>query len=222
MPAPLDAGEAPGPPLRAGGPLTGARRSLRTAALVVVCSALAGLPAGLVWWLVAPLPPIEKRADGLYRAGGEGNEAAIAADGWFAVVVLVVGVVVALLVYLRTRPGRLGPLVGLAVGGVAGAVVAWRLGALLGPDALTETAKHVKVGAHFDGPLTVSAYGVLLVWPMAAVITYFAVAAGAEGADEPRDGARADIEQGAPPSPYLSPPSASVSPDDGSAPSGPR
>ena len=99
---------------------------------------LAGLPAGLLWWIISPLPPIEKRADGLYRAGGEGNESAIAADGWFAVIVLAVGIVVALLVYLRTRPSRLAPLVGLAVGGVLGSVVAWRFGALLGPASLTE------------------------------------------------------------------------------------
>ncbi len=70
-------------------------------------SALAGLPVGLVWWLVAPLPRIAKRADGLYRAGGEGNEAAIAADGWFAVLAVVAGVVTALVVY-RDEPAGPG------------------------------------------------------------------------------------------------------------------
>jgi hypothetical protein len=153
---------------------------LRTAALVAVGSVLAGLPAGLVWWLLAPPTPIQKRADGLYLAGGEGNEAAIAADGWFAVVALVAGVLIALVVYLLTRPGRIGPLLALAVGGGLGAAVAWRTGALLGPDSLVTTARGLDVGARFDGPLKLSALGVLLAWPMGAVITYFAVAAGAE------------------------------------------
>ena len=146
-------------------------------------SALAGLPVGLVWWLVAPLPRIAKRADGLYRAGGEGNEAAIAADGWFAVLAVLAGVVTALVVYLMSRPGRVAPLVGLAVGGLLGAVVAWRFGVLLGPGPIESTARGLEVGARFDGPLDVSALGVLLAWPLAAVITYFAVSAGSETGD---------------------------------------
>lgn len=146
-------------------------------------SALAGLPVGLVWWLIAPLPRISKHADGLYRAGGEGNEAAIAADGWFAVLAVVTGIVIALVVHLLTRPGRVLPLVGLAVGGVIGAIVAWRFGALLGPGEIEATARGLKVGARFDGPLDVTALGVLLAWPLAAVITYFAVSAGSETGD---------------------------------------
>lgn len=156
---------------------------MRTGLLVVVCSTLAGLPVGVTWWLLAPLSLVEKRADGLYRAGGEGDESAVAADGWFAAVTLVAGIVVALVVYVRTRPGRVGPLVALVVGGVLGGVVAWQLGHLLGPGDLESTAAGLRVGARFHGPLDVTAYGVLLAWPMATVITYFAVAAGAEAGD---------------------------------------
>ncbi len=158
---------------------------MRTAVLVAVSSMLAGVPVGVVWWLLAPLPQVVKRSDGIYRAG-EGDESSVAADGWFALTTLVAGVLVALVVYLRTRPGRLGPLLGLVAGGVLGSVVAWRTGAMLGPDSLVSTAAGLKVGARFEGPLDLSAYGVLLAWPLGAVITYFAVAAGAEvTADEP-------------------------------------
>jgi len=150
---------------------------------VVGWSALAGLPVGLVWWLVTPLPRIAKRADGLYRAGGEGNEAAIAADGWFAVLAVIAGVVTALVVFVMSRPARVPPLIGLAVGGLLGAVVAWRFGVLLGPGDINSTARGFEVGARFDGPLDVSALGVLLAWPLAAVITYFAVSAGSEAGD---------------------------------------
>lgn len=141
------------------------------------------------WWLVAPLLEVQKRADGLYRVAGEGDESAVAADGWFAVLALVAGIVVALVVYLRTRPGRVGPLVALVVGGFAGAVVAWQVGHLLGPDGLRATARGLAVGAHFHGPLDLTAYGVLLAWPMGAVITYFAVAAGAEAGESDHEDA---------------------------------
>jgi hypothetical protein len=156
---------------------------VRTAALVVICSVLVALPVGLVWWLLAPLTLVEKRSDGLYRVGGEGDESAVAADGWFAAITLVAGIVVALVVYLRTRPGRVVPLVALVVGGVLGSLAAWQLGHLLGPGSLQATAAGRPIGATFHGPLDVSAYGVLLAWPMATVITYFAVAAGAEAGD---------------------------------------
>ncbi len=157
---------------------------MRTAALVVVCSVLAALPAAVVWWLLAPLTLVEKRGDGLYRVAGEGDETAVAADGWFAGVTLAAGVAVALVAYLRTRPGRVVPLVALVVGGVLGALVAWQVGHLLGPDALRTTAAGLPDGATFRGPLDVSAYGVLLAWPMATVITYFAVAAGADPGEQ--------------------------------------
>lgn len=156
---------------------------MRTAALVALCSVLVALPVGVLWWVVAPLSLVLKRSDGLYRAGGEGDEAAVAADGWFAAVTLVTGIVVALVVYLRSRPGRVVPLVALVVGGLLGSVTAWQLGHLLGPGSIEATAAGLRTGATFRGPLDVSAYGVLLAWPMAAVITYFAVAAGAESGE---------------------------------------
>ena len=171
----------------------GTARELRSAALVVVGSAIAGIPVGVVWWLVAPLVPIVKRADGLYRIG-ESNESAVAADGWMAILGVAAGIVVALVVYLASRPGRVGPLLALAVGGVLGSVVAWRTGHLLGPGDLVPAARALPVGGRLSAPLDVSAYGVLLTWPMAAVITYFAVAAGAETGAPAADEARVDAD----------------------------
>jgi hypothetical protein len=175
---------------------------------------VAGIPVGVVWWLVAPLVPIVKRADGLYRVG-ESNESAVAADGWLAILGVAAGIAVALAVYLASRPGRVGPLLALAVGGVLGSVVAWRTGHLLGPGELASAARALPVGGRLSAPLGVSAYGVLLTWPMAAVITYFAVAAGAETGAPPADWAGADADPvGAGGSP--------VTQDDPAAPSAPH
>ena len=163
-------------PVPAGGALsTGPVAALRTAALVAVGSTLAGLPVGVLWWLLAPLPQVVKRADGIYRAG-EGDESSVAADGWFALTTLVAGVLVALVVYLRTRPGRRR--CRCSASWSAACSVRWSRGGSArcsGPTRSMSTAAALTVGARFDGPLDVSAYGVLLAWPMGAVITYFAV-----------------------------------------------
>ncbi len=97
-------------------------------------------------------------------------------------------------------PGRAGSVrcSGWPSAACSARVVAWRFGALLGPGPIEATAAGLPAGSRFDGPLTVSAYGVLLAWPMAAVITYFAVAAGAESS-EPRAAAAAGHESSAEP-----------------------
>jgi len=144
--------------------------------LVTVLSSAVGLLLGLVWWLVTPLARLENRADGVFGVGRQA-ETAVAADGWFAVCGLVAGVVVALVAAFLVRE-RLAALVGLAVGGLLGSVVAWRVGAFLGPGPIQDTADGLQVGVRFDGPLDISALGVLLAWSMAAVAAFFAAVAG--------------------------------------------
>jgi hypothetical protein len=155
------------------------RVELRAVLRVVAASLAGGLLVGLVWWLLTPLPALEKRSAGVFAVGSS-PESSIAADGWFAVVGLLAGVVAALLATALLRDSRLGALVGLTLGGLLGSVVAWQFGVLLGPEALDAAAAAAQVGERFTGPLRLSAYGVLLAWPTAAVIAYFAAAAGVE------------------------------------------
>jgi hypothetical protein len=151
----------------------------RNALLVVAASLAGGLLMGVLWWAVTPLAQLEKRPTGVFSVGGDA-ETSIAADGWFAVIGLVTGVVAALLAGVLLRRHRLGVLLGLAAGGLLGSVVAWRFGVLLGPAGLAESSAAAAVGDRFEAPLELSAVGVLLAWPIAAVIAYFAAVAGVE------------------------------------------
>ena len=164
------------PPLRA---------ELRAGFLVVLGCAVAGVLVGMVWRLVVPLAVLEKEATGVVQVGGAETE--VAADGWFAVCAALAGVLAAVAAALLLRSGRVGAVVGLTLGGLVGALVAWRVGLLLSPPEITASAKEARVGDTFEGPLRMSAYGVLLAWPMAAVITFFAIVAGLDVESYGRD-----------------------------------
>src|SRR5664279_3199275 len=120
------------------------RSELRTGLVVFAGSLLAAIPVGILWWAIAPKQRLVTRADGIFLVGGE-SETAIAADGRFAICAATAGLVLALVVFARMRMARLGPLLGLAVGGLVGAVVAWRIGAQLGPGDIQDTAKGLAV-----------------------------------------------------------------------------
>lgn len=138
-----------------------------------------GVVVGIAWRAVAPLAMLEKR-DGGVLSVGRSAETSIAADGWFALCALVAGVLCAFVSGWLLRDSRLGALVGLTVGGVAGSLVAWRVGVLLGPSSVDETAASLGDGDRFRGPLELSALGVLLAWSTAATIAFFATVAGLE------------------------------------------
>jgi hypothetical protein len=59
--------------------------------------------------------------------------------------------------------------VGLAAGGILASLVAWRLGRALGPGPI-DSHRGAPNGSTFDGPLDLRADGVLLSWPIAALL----------------------------------------------------
>lgn len=180
---------------------------------MVAGSLVAGLAVGVSWWLVAPLAQLESRGGGVF-AVGRSPETSIAADGWFAVCAVVAGVLVAIVSGALLPERRLGVLGGLTLGGIGGSLVAWRLGVLLGPPGVDESVAALGDGARFQGPLDLSALGVLLAWSMASAIAFFAAVAGVESSRRGRvDVAWPDAV------PETSP---DLSPSGGAEPSAPR
>lgn len=155
------------------------RGPARVVALTVLGCLVAGALMGVLWSRLAPTAPLR-----LTDAGAVLDEAAsgslIADDGWFAVLGVGLGLVTAVLGWLRWRHRVLAVGTGLAVGSLLGGLLAWRVGGWLGPAPLHVQAAGAQVGAVLHMPLTIRATAVLLVWPITGLITLFALVAGAE------------------------------------------
>jgi DivIVA domain-containing protein len=146
-------------------------------ALGLLACLLAGVLTGVAWELLAPLPRLQVVGDRVLSPDVE-QETAVAADGWFAVCAAVAGVLAAVAAFARVRAAHMAVLAGLTLGGLAAAIVAWRVGVALGPGSVQEEAAGLADGDIFNGPLRLSAHGVLFTWPLTSAIMFFALAAG--------------------------------------------
>lgn len=138
---------------------------LRVAGLLAV----AGLPLGVLWWLVAPRREYLVAEEGAFAVAPE-SEAAVGSDGWFLLLTGLLSLLAAFLAWRRLR--HRGPLVPAAL--VAGLLVCgfvtWGVGSMLGPG--PSATDLTEIGATVLGPLGLRARGVLLVAPFLAVIGY--------------------------------------------------
>ena len=132
---------------------------MREAAVVLVVLAVLGLGLGLLWLWLAPRVPLISDASAVFLKDTEGEEA-IGADGTFVLLALAFGLVSAVALFLWRRRGGIPLVVGLALGGVLGSVVAWKFGVWLGPTSdVVAHAKAVGKGVTFDAPLQLNAEG---------------------------------------------------------------
>jgi hypothetical protein len=134
------------------------RRDGRVAALLVLTLVGEGVVAGVVWRWVAPQPGYRVAEEGLLFLDPQ-PEAYVAAEGWFVVVTGVVGLVAGLVVWFRCRHAPWGALIGLFVGGLAGAAATAAVGMLLG----RADPWSAPVGSLTQGSLELRAWGVVLV-----------------------------------------------------------
>jgi hypothetical protein len=157
------------------------RTELREAAVITVAVAVCGVLLGVLWnWLAPRIPLVgEVTATGwvVYVKDTEGEQA-IGVDGTFTLLALAFGAVTALAVFLWRRRGGAPLVVALALGGLLGSLLAWRLGMWLGPaDDVLAHAKEVGKGVTFSAPLELGAKGALLAWPVGALLVHLGLTA---------------------------------------------
>ncbi|MDF6021677.1 ABC transporter permease [Streptomyces sp. JH34] len=154
------------------------RAELRQGALTAAVLTVAGVLLGLLWVWLAPRVPLVSDDTAVFLKNSEGEEA-IGADGTFVLLALAFGLVSAAAVFLLRRRGGIPLVVGLALGGLLGSLLAWGLGTWLGPTSdVVAHAKEVGKGVTFDAPLKLHAVGAaVLAWPIAAMIVHLGLTA---------------------------------------------
>jgi hypothetical protein len=147
-------------------------RQFGIGAITTVVIALIGVPVGLLWSVIAPHGKDIVLGHQGYLANAE-SEAWVAGDGWFALITAVAGVVCAVVAYiLARRLGEIPLLVGLAVGGILAAVVAAKVGHQIGLSTFHHLVATSKDGTTTKEVPKVRATGVLVAWPLLAVVVY--------------------------------------------------
>lgn len=147
------------------------RRTLVVAALTIAGLAVLGGPLGLLWRLLAPAVPVINAGEGRIVINEQSPEEFIAADGWFTLLGFAFGLIVAAAAWMVLRRFR-GPwlLVSVTAGTLAGSVVAWQIGRLIGLGAYQEWQRTSALRDTYQAPPDLHAYAVLLVPAFAAVI----------------------------------------------------
>jgi hypothetical protein len=164
--------------------------SLRLTALLV----LAGVPAGLLWWLLAPREDYRVLADGGVEALGKTSSELFAADdGVFVLVLAALGLLAGVGGWLLRRLRGVTLLTGLALGSGLAAVLAWQLGELLGPG--PTRAELTDVGATVTTRLELASLPALAVAPFAAVLVYLVATLVVSGDDLGRTGGTPGAER---------------------------
>lgn len=141
---------------------------LTSAALTVL-----GVPLGLIWSVIAPRAVYVVTSHGNAMVADVETTAYIADDGWFAVIAVATALVAAVVSYRSTGlRNPVASLVGLALGGTLGSIVAWKVGQAIDVGRFHHSLRTGAPGQHLQGYLTLHAHGVLILEPLMAVAAF--------------------------------------------------
>jgi hypothetical protein len=157
------------------------RADLRSSAGLVLAMALTGVPAGVVWWWLAPRADFRVTATEPVPIGNPSLELLVADDVVFALVLAGTGLLLGASAWFLRRRRGVATVGALALGASATGVVAWQLGELLG--AGPTQADLADVGTRVTTSLTLGSPPALAAAPFMALLAYIVAVLHARGDD---------------------------------------
>jgi LPXTG-motif cell wall-anchored protein len=146
------------------------RADLRSSAAMVAALAAVGLPAGLLWWWLAPRADFRITGTGPVVVGNPPEELLVADDAILTLILLGLGLLAGGAAWFLRRRRGVATVLALAVGASAMAAVAWQLGELLGAGPTRAELAHV--GAVVTTSLTLGSLPALALAPFGALLAY--------------------------------------------------
>jgi hypothetical protein len=202
------------------------RRTLVVALLTTLIIAAAGALLGVLWHFLSPTVPVLDAGQSGIVVNDPSPEEYVAADGWFTIIGFAFGLVVAVAAWLVMRRDR-GPglLLGVTIGALAAAPVAWQVGRQIGLRAYEHWRDTATAGATYHAPPDLHTHSALLVPAFAAVIVTTLLAGWSNDPDLEQPGAKPGYGHDLPAGADLSaggvqPPGAGLLPQGGFQPSG--
>ncbi len=153
----------------------GRRRYLRHPLVVLAATTLTvavlGVPSGFVWAAIAPRVALVVTGHGAGQVANPETKAFIAGDGWFCVIGIVGGLLAGIAGYLVAvrRRGALAAL-GLILGGLAAALLAWWIGRSVGLASFRNALTASRPGTVLHAPLVLRAHGAVVIWPLTSAL----------------------------------------------------
>lgn len=155
------------------------RRHLAVGVATLGAVAALGVPAGLLWWLLAPRAEVTVGTDGDILPYPI-SETLFASEGYFGVIAIVAGMLCGYTAYAvqyglsaRHRGDlRLAMLLGLTSGAVLASLLAWQIGVRLDAPGFREAMAAAEPGDVIVAGLELRATSGLLLWPFLAVLQY--------------------------------------------------
>lgn len=160
---------------------SGAPRLLTRARPAVLAAGLTLLAApyvGMLWEAISPAPTYVNLAGEVFLDDQDTSEF-IAADGWFLILGLLLGMISAAIGYWRWR-GDLTVIAAMSGASVLASLIAREVGEAFGPPSIQQTALTLADGETIGGSITLASDGILFAWAVGILLTYLSLIGGLE------------------------------------------
>lgn len=148
-------------------------------------AAALGAAAGVLWWLMVPLPAYQLDPEGRASVTERQLPQFFAGDAWFCLLGLLIGVGLGIIGYRLLRDLGWPLVIVVVIGAVGAGLLCWLVGYKLGPGDFVPRLADAQPGGSVSIALTIRAKASLLFWPLCAVTPVLLASSLGKDTEEP-------------------------------------